>query len=333
MKKNSGKNQSKLREVIEKLKRIIDDTPPGKRLPGSKKLAKLLNVSLVTIEKALTALESQGFIIRNPRSGTYKGFLSGKDVLLLLPASLDEYTQRIIAGFTNEAKFYPNVGIVEANWAILSENILGRYGYVFVVQPTTAFPELENIDEKFSGFPEELKNRFIFVDRIRNLNYPYIGLNNLEAGRKLGELAASKDINKALFLVDEQAGYVVTQRIKGFKDTFEEKGGKLSLHRGLPDAEKLKEYQLLVPSDDLFALKVLVHCLNLGFKIPEDLKMITFGGFHLTTKYLSLKITTLYLPLEEVGKKMAEVVEGKLVLKPGEAHLIDFGELIEGDTF
>ncbi len=64
-------HQSISQMLHEQLKKLIDQTQPGARLPSEPKLSKELGVSRATLREAMRTFETQGLITRRQGSGTY----------------------------------------------------------------------------------------------------------------------------------------------------------------------------------------------------------------------------------------------------------------------
>ena len=58
-------------KLHDKLERLIQETPPGERLPSEPRLAKQLGVSRATLREAMRTFETQGMLRRRQGSGTY----------------------------------------------------------------------------------------------------------------------------------------------------------------------------------------------------------------------------------------------------------------------
>lgn len=65
---------------------------PGDRLPTEEELCRTHGVSRVTVRRALQSLETQGYIERRPRLGT---FVRGAAAVLSMPSPIDEYLRQV----------------------------------------------------------------------------------------------------------------------------------------------------------------------------------------------------------------------------------------------
>ncbi|MCE5209696.1 MAG: GntR family transcriptional regulator [Chloroflexi bacterium] len=64
-------NQQPFHRLQSSLSKIIEQTPPGKKLPAEPLLAKTLGVSRATLREAMRDFESQGLILRRQGIGTF----------------------------------------------------------------------------------------------------------------------------------------------------------------------------------------------------------------------------------------------------------------------
>ncbi|MEM5774221.1 MAG: GntR family transcriptional regulator, partial [Anaerolineaceae bacterium] len=64
-------NQPHFQRLQSSLRKIIETTPPGQKLPAEPLLAKTLGVSRATLREAMRDFESQGLILRRQGIGTF----------------------------------------------------------------------------------------------------------------------------------------------------------------------------------------------------------------------------------------------------------------------
>lgn len=115
-------------------------------------------------------------------------------------------------------------------------------------------------------------------------------------------------------------------RIVGYEKAMTEIGGKevvfpgdYTYESGLRDAELIAEMDppltAILASNDRMAIGCLNGLKNRGLRVPEDISLIAVGGI-VTTQFISPPLTTIYLPLHEMGveamHKLIQIRSGKL---------------------
>ncbi len=335
---NEESRHEKAPSRIEKeLTKLIKSLPAGKKLPGVKKLAQKFGSSVATVDKILAKLEIKGLVERKPRSGTYVA--SGKDSLrevpFLIPFTIDEFTYRVLSGLFEENL---NVKTIPLEHFSRYEKFLEESDYIVILPESINSPRA-HLNKRIVDFLSEKGKKLIFVDRRTITTAISITFDNRKAGKKMAteiEKIAKKENSfpgrKVLYIEPPVRAYTTEQRLLGLKEKLESSGWHIDEFR--EDIKNLKRkvmesFDILIASDDTTAEKVLIKILKEGMRIPEDVKLASFGGFYLS-KELPLRLTTLLLPVEELGRMAAKAVIEKL--EPPAEILVEPGEIARGET-
>ena len=320
----------KIEDVIREIKKILLSYPSGKRLPGSRKLAEKLKVSPATVEKALAVLEEQGFIVRRERAGS---FPAGSRIDLLksaffFPFSLDEYNARVVAGYISEVGLPPLVAYFGENFPtdVLLEELKSSVDFVFIVPPPAdikSFTELEKLLERLSP---TYGSRIYLLDRCVGDSYRCIRFDDMEASRRVGKLLLEKGYRKFLFCYPVNHLYIPYQRLSGIVSVYREGNVPLDYRKipGVPSLEEILSYRLIVSAEDYLTLKILNYVRENALRVPDDVKIVSFGGYRLVIEHLKEPVVGIVQPLEELGRVSAKIVKGELDIKEGEEYLIRF---------
>lgn len=92
------------KQVIEQIKEEIikGELKPGSALPSIRSLAKDLRISVITIKKAYSDLEDEGYIVTRPGLGSFVVDISKQDIKKIKKEELEKKLSEIV----KEAKMY-----------------------------------------------------------------------------------------------------------------------------------------------------------------------------------------------------------------------------------
>lgn len=290
------------------------------KLPGSKKLAKILGISPTTVEIALKKLEGEGLVKRKERSGTYLNTTSVP--LILLPGSLDEFNIRLIIGFTQEYKKPPYIFIMDPE-EISKLNFRTENGIAFIV-PLTGRSNVSILNEIVIKKLTKSGWQIVFIDRKASEDFPCIQFDNFKAGMKLGEILKKLKYQRPAFFSHSFDSYTITERLRGLKQVFK----KIIPLSDMNSVTKIKNFDLIITSDDMTAISIYTHLLREGIKIPQQVGLVSFGGYRINQEY-NLLIASLVAPIEELGRIAAKITKGVLELKD---YFVEFTEFLPGKT-
>lgn len=158
----------------------------------------------------------------------------------------------------------------------------------------------------------------------QGLEMPYVMIDNFEAGKKITEYLVERGHRKIGFIGGVEKVYTSKERLKGYKDAIGAVGIKSKEYITHCDFSRKSGYEacniLLSKVQDLTAIccgndNIAIGAISAikehGFKIPEDISIISIGDIT-EAKYTDPPLTTLSIPRYEMGKlAMDVIIEGK----------------------
>ncbi len=319
----------KVEEIAREIRKILLKHPPGKRLPGARKLARLLGTSPATVEKALLMLEEQGFIVRRERSGSFplKAKLNLVKSAFFFPFSLDEYDSRVITGYISELGMPPMVILFGEEFpGDTLVNALEHFvDFVFIVPPPAdlpSFSQLKNILEKIY---QDYSDRIYLLDRCIGEPYKCIRFDDMGASIRVGKLLLKKGYTKFLLCYPVNYLYVPYHRLSGILSVYEKAGVPVDYRKiaGIPSPDEAMDYKLIISAEDYLSLKILASLRKNRVRVPEDVKIFSFGGYRFVHEHLREPIAGIIQPLEKLGRLAAKIAGGGIELE-NEELVIEF---------
>ena len=323
-----SKQYTKHAEVVADLQERLSNGSfkVGQQLPSEPLLAQEYGVAYMTIRRAITTLVEQGHLYRVRGRGTYVAEPPSLDQapsigLLLLRNwhSIDPfYFPPIVAGFVEHAQEQG----YQVHLADRSEPLLELLRFHELHVRAVACVMLEHDDLQDA---DDLLDRGVMVVAINN----YGGLRRVtsvspnnrqgayEATKKLLELG-HKDV---IFLSGPKLNLDALERRKGFEMALKEAGITVNPDmivetgfledRGYAQGKQLLKRKTLptgiVSVSDLAAVGMMKALQEGGVRVPEDVSIFGFGDFRLAA-YMSPALTTVRLPLEEIGRQAADAL-------------------------
>lgn len=179
------------------------------------------------------------------------------------------------------------------------------------------------VNDKLISTLKDMNCPFVLIGRSpESTNIPRVDNANIEAAYKMTNFLINNGSQK-IALLSGPAGYVVSRdRIQGYKNalkdnkiTFKEnliKYTEFDYEAGYQVVEKISEETIakldhIFALDDLLAVSVVNALLDRGYKIPEDIGVVGFNDQPIA-KYINPKLTTVKVPIKEMGKKAAEML-------------------------
>jgi len=171
----------------------------------------------------------------------------------------------------------------------------------------------------------------IALDRPLDSNIPFVTCNNYEGARKATLHLIQCGCRKVAHISGPKHIANANDRLKGYKDTVIEKG-MYDSDLILPavyqiDAAKKAAFQLLskfpdidgiFAGNDVMAIGVIKAAEMLGYKVPEQLKVVGFDGIEFG-EIISPELTTVSQPIYQMGSTAAamllDLIEGKSIHK------------------
>ena len=323
-------------EVCLKLKRHIEEMPPGSRLPSVRQLMKQYGVGQISIEKVLGILKQELLLVTRPGDGTYKDCLP--DEVAASPA-----TTGVIELLVHDATS-PFVSAIGHAFAQVMEEEgyylrIGRYAWNHFPRPLKLAPDVIAV----------LVCRGMAMDAecfmsLENLKVPVVVLDVVPAGTCLdgggtandfgGAIAANHLIanghkNLAVLLSEPESSPNPKARVEGFIRQAQLAGLEepLVIHRH-PDAghgsvaiaydtlfRYLKQgkpaFTGLFVDSDSGALGALKACHQAGLSVPEDMALIGFDDLP-EAAFAHPSLTTLRQDLPGWAEQAMAIVKRRL---------------------
>ncbi len=327
----------KVKRVYEQVREHIEHDArqyaPGESLPSEMKYARDLDVSRLTVRKAVDDLVSIGLIRRIPGKGLIVTDDAKRDAAFKLLFSLpfvvedSEYFQTLMGciDMANrlgcDYKVIAFTDVRERLEAIEKENLSAYAGAVISCYESEA-------DEQTLRMIKEAKLAVITMGNERE-DAPCVTADNFNGGYLIGEYLASKGHRDILFLTSDRPVSTVHLRTEGFKQALRDNGvpvredyivsvkdpGKPLLMQEASRRELPPEAEAFLSGDKPFTalsgysmlplLSMCVKMLGRGFTIPEDVSVVGYGNSAYIPQ-LNLPLTSVACSNFELGARAVE---------------------------
>jgi GntR family transcriptional regulator, arabinose operon transcriptional repressor len=306
----------------------------GERLPSDAELAVRFDVSRLTIIRALRELESEGLVQRRAGSGTYvrSGAIESAALVfgLLMPDVGDgEVFEPISHGIVRagEALHHRMLwGNAPDAWddkerqaQDLCRYFIERKVHGVFFAPVELTPNqlavnqriAENLSE--AGIPIVLVDRCFlpYPDRSR---YDLVGIDNRRAGFRMTRHLQRAGCRRIAFAHRPGSAATVDVRKAGYREAMWAAGEPFA--EFATDGANLDDLSVFLESarpdgfvcaNDLTAAKLMHNLLQLGRRIPEDLRMVGINDVKYA-RFLPVPLTTLRQPCEQIGAAALNVM-------------------------
>jgi len=252
---------------------------PGDKIPSENELAKMFGVK---------RLVNEGLLVRIPGIGTFVSEVSklSKDTITYVGVAIgnvsDVRGQTMVSEITKTLRSFSAYAIFTDVGKEFSEDLERKLSYLMeegisglIMSPVSGL-EKSIIFKKFLE-----KIPVVFIDRTISgfENIPVVESNNYHGGYLLGEhLRKVHNAKKALFITEENTS--------------------------MSSVREPERYDSLFFCHDLLTLSGMFILLRNGYRIPEDIKVVSFDD-RIVTKYAFPKITTVRQNFVEMGKVAA----------------------------
>lgn len=305
-------------------------------------IAKILNISTVTVSKALSNKEGVGDDLRDKikqvaselgyiskkTSQTGKGKITG-NIGILIPSRY----------FSKDFSFY---------WYIfnhLSTELLNRNYYSIMEllsnddEEKLSLPRILN-DKKVDGliilgqisnkYIEKIENsfeNFILLDFYTNkMNLDCVSNDDYYCSYMLTSYVINQGHKNLRFVGNFNATTSIRDRFMGFQKAMLENNLEADVHDIIDDRdEKGKVIDINLPLEnmptaficncDLTAANLIDKLISLGYKIPTDISVTGFDNY-LSPDRISIPLTTVYIKPEDTAKVAAELIIKKINKEP-----------------
>lgn len=268
---------------------------PNEKIPSESELSKLLDVSNITVRKALSDLVNENMIYREKGKGSFVSDDAGKKssnhlvcIILATQDFNDSSHLAIIRGAQNRLAENGYALIVE--WACddiqaqhkVVQNLIERKVDGLLIYPFEPDNELELYSKiEQNGLP------YVLLDRYTNKHQScFVGCNNYGGTYEATNYLLGQKHTKIQFISYNIHLSSEQERFHGFCDAMQEAGLQIDPNNYL--IEKDLDYKRLVESirrheitalfccNDKIAIKMMNQLLALGVQIPNDVSVMGF---------------------------------------------------------
>ena len=345
---DAGSHHPKYRQLAEGIRRMIDTglLPPGERLPTSKAIQESLDLSLVTVENALTRLVKQNYLIRRQRIGT---FVNPAFKPRISPSSR-HFGEELVGKSVkvlfcdielNDLYWYHVLGKIE-------ELVTDSGGNLTFTRTTskdiseTGYAPLENIDGIVACGYVSLE----VVDFYNKRGVPLAVVGNLESNTRRDDvhIVAHDDEHRAYISTKHllDLGHREIALVVGPKDSALEKDFSLGYEKAMNQYEipnthhviahvdehtfqagvGVADSLLLTPPrptavfacDDRLASGIMKRAASLGLVVPNDLSVLGCGNLEIAEVTTPALTTTESFP-EKSADMAVEMIRGQILGK------------------
>lgn len=315
--------------------------PAGSKIPSSRELAVLYRCSINTIEKSVRELESEGFLVREERRGTFVSPTAIPAVLEPEPAisetiatvvdDVNSYIfSRAFRGIEDTLKTRGFALTISShdNDPDRQEQILERLIRQgvrgIILYPALAFENDNQYYKKIEGQLE--KSKIVCMDRYlynTSLSIPYVTSDNFYASYQLTRQLIENGHRRIGFVRNYTVSTVI-ERLMGFRQALHDYGVPyrddmdILLHARNEELSRFPSDWLQSRMESLrptafFATNYNIagHLMGglarLGLAIPRDVSLVSYEVEYMN-EFLPMKVTGVTQKFYEMGKAAAEII-------------------------
>ncbi len=155
----------------------------------------------------------------------------------------------------------------------------------------------------------------------QGLDMPYISIDNIEVGRMITQYLIDKGHRKIAFITGPENVFTAEERLRGYRMSLKEnkipfkeslvvnsdftwKGGYEACRKLL---SSMSDITGICCANDNISIGALHALKKNGFSVPDDVSMISVGDIT-QAQYTDPPLTTVVIPLYEMGKKAVETI-------------------------
>jgi len=316
---------------------ILTKFQDGDKFYSQRELMKRFNLSLATVDKALTSLMNEGLVDRAQGRGTFVRLKPLKKKLqktlaVLLPYIDGAFYFKIVAGIedaTREKGFHTILCSTHGGEGEKEEYfnrlITDNKADAFLVAPTESyltknlFPKIKENDIPLILFPQ--------IEEIRKSDFDYVICDDIKGSYDAVSHLIKLGHKKIGFMgCMGEDNFIFQNRLKGYKQALKE--AALSFNKsfifdskwGIEDDGYETGMQILKSDKKPTAFFIISDQMAIGFmkaaadcnvKIPEDLSLVGFDDIE-KASYPEIDLTTVAQPAYEIGRRAAEAAIFKL---------------------
>lgn len=326
----AGDSAPKYRKIFDDLRASIESgqLSPGARLPSEAELGETYGVSRITVAKAVRALQMQGLVSRRAGRGTHvltPPRTSGCVFGLLIPdLGHTEIFEPVCRGIMQspEAKSHSLLwGHALADQSTqdrdaydLCEHFIAKRVDGVFFAPLELTPAMDCTNLRIVSALERAGIPIVLLDRCfapppKRSRYDLVGIDNRRAGALLTTHLLALGLRRIAFVCKPNSASTVAARMAGYREALFENGCLREdlTRRGDPaDPAFLRALlddlhpDAIVCANDLTAARLMTGLLEMGIRIPEEMRVVGFDD----VKYASLlpvPLTTQHQNCADIG--------------------------------
>jgi len=308
---------------------------PGGRLPSEAELVRRFGASRMTVLKAIKELQVLGLVNRRVGSGTYVATQTptGSHVFgLLIPAlGQTEIFEAICQGMmlSPKARQHSLLWGHSVSSDSRSEEVAEKLCQQYIAQGVSGvfFAPIEysatrhETNRKIGAALERAGIPVVLLDRClapfpKRSKYDLVGIDNNRAGYMATEHLVKAGARRICFFARPNSAPTVEVRISGYRQALaaHDLDAVSCVRQG--DAEDLNFVRSILKKDrpdaflcanDLTAGQLMHTLMDLGKRIPEDLRMVAFDDVKYA-RLLPVPLTTIHQPCHNLGKMALSVM-------------------------
>ncbi|MEP6621357.1 MAG: GntR family transcriptional regulator [bacterium] len=329
-------------QVAADIRRLIvsGDMPVGSQIPPHRDLAVQYGVSIITINKALSGLVSEGVLYSHVGRGTFvmvrpastSGIAAASTIGFVLRDLSSPFFSLIAHGAQQRADAL-GVGVVFASSSnrldreeeqIRRLRILGVHAFIIVSMSRTfrigeAIQALHDAD-----FP------YVMVSYTAGDDVPFVGIDLDMCGYLAGKHLLAQGYTRFGYLIDKVGSLNGELRMGGFRRALLEDGYQVApefvfahefeaewndYKSGYAAGERIaalaERPEAMFCFNDLGALGLEDALLDLGLRVPEDVAIVGLDDIELASRS-RVPLTTLRQPVNEIGARAVDTVLARL---------------------
>jgi GntR family transcriptional regulator, arabinose operon transcriptional repressor len=308
---------------------------PGGRLPSEAELVRRFGASRMTVLKAIKELQALGLVSRRAGSGTYVATqpASGSHVFGLLIPSLGQ--TEIFEAICQGMMLSPQAKQNSLLWGhsissdSRSEEVADRLCQQYISKKVSGvfFAPIEHsttrheTNRKVAAALERARIPIVLLDRClapfpKRSKYDLIAIDNHRAGYMATEHLVKAGARRIGFFARPDSAPTVEVRISGYRQALAAHpcAGPASVWLGDADDPTLVRSILkkdrpdaLLCANDLTAGHLMHTLLDLGKRIPEDIRIVGFDDVKYA-RLLPVPLTTVHQPCHNLGKMALSIM-------------------------
>ena len=302
------------------------------KIPTESELVSLSGLSRATVRQALRNLESDGFIVRKKRVGSFvrslkKSSNNIQTVGLLVPDIRSGYAPILARGAEDEA-IKNDISLIlcntddtprQASYHIERLIKLSVSGVIYIPVAATDKKNIQVIDRlKKANIP------IVLADRgIQDSNLDFVTTNNFEGSRQITQYLIDRGHKHIAFLSNKlysteklrYSGFVSKIKDEGLtidkritildKSAFNVNNYLNHVHQILKNRKK---FTAVYAGHDRIALLFYAAAKKLGLSVPEDFSIVGYDNMPLTT----VSLTTMHQPIYEMGQESIKLIISRI---------------------